>query len=161
MRMTSMISSPSIGQSSGFSQNDLFRGFSSIGNKVSDISDRATRRGRNNGTNFGTPQLTDRLKEGGLGGSFDNLLSGVKNLLPARKELVISKIVGDIMNPPQNEPSKADDYLYFDPKLSRNSRAPRQYKASFQEAIVFVVGGGNYVEYQNLQQIATVSMKGS
>lgn len=132
MRMTSMISSPSIGQSSGFSQNDLFRGFSSIGNK-----------------------LTDRLKEGGLGGSFDNLLSGVKNLLPARKELVISKIVGDIMNPPQNEPSKADDYLYFDPKLSRNSRAPRQHKASFQEAIVFVVGGGNYVEYQNLQQIAT------
>lgn len=101
------------------------------------------------------------MKEGGLGGSFDNLLSGVKNLLPARKELVISKIVGDIMNPPQNEPSKADDYLYFDPKLSRNSRAPRQYKASFQEAIVFVVGGGNYVEYQNLQQIATVSMKGS
>lgn len=52
MRMTSMISSPSIGQSSGFSQNDLFRGFSSIGNKVSDISDRATRRGRNNGTNL-------------------------------------------------------------------------------------------------------------
>ncbi|KAJ8663937.1 hypothetical protein O0I10_000212 [Lichtheimia ornata] len=131
MRMTSMISSPSVGQSSGFSQNDLFRGFSSIGNK-----------------------LTDRLKEGGLGGSFDNLLSGVKNLLPARKELVISKIVGDIMNPPQNEPSKADDYLYFDPKLSRNSRAPRQHKASFQEAIVFVVGGGNYVEYQNLQEIA-------
>ncbi|KAI7881626.1 Sec1-like protein [Lichtheimia hyalospora FSU 10163] len=137
MRMTSMISSPSVGQSSGFSQNDLFRGFSSIGNK-----------------------LTDRLKEGGLGGSFDNLLSGVKNLLPARKELVISKIVGDIMNPPQNEPSKADDYLYFDPKLSRNSRAPRQHKASFQEAIVFVVGGGNYVEFQNLQEIATVSMKG-
>lgn len=100
------------------------------------------------------------MKEGGLGGSFDNLLSGVKNLLPARKELVISKIVGDIMNPPQNEPSKADDYLYFDPKLSRNSRALRQHKASFQEAIVFVVGGGNYVEYQNLQEIANVSMEG-
>ncbi|KAI9321083.1 Sec1-like protein [Dichotomocladium elegans] len=133
MRMTSMISSPQTAQSSGFSQNDLFRGFSSIGNR-----------------------LTDRLKEGGLGGGFENLLSGVKNLLPARKELVISKIVADIMSAPQNEPSKADDYLYFDPKLARNSRAPRQHKASFQEAIVFVVGGGNYVEYQNLQEIATV-----
>ena len=83
-------------------------------------------------------------------------MSGVKNLLPVRRELVISKIVGDIMTPPQNEPSKADDYLYFDPKMSRSSRAARQHKASFQEAIVFVVGGGNYVEYQNLQEIATV-----
>ncbi|KAI9260722.1 Sec1-like protein [Phascolomyces articulosus] len=132
MRMTSMISSPQPGQGSGFSQNDLFRGFSSIGNK-----------------------LTDRLKEGGLGGGFENILSGVKNLLPVRKELVISKIVGDIMTPPQNEPSKADDYLYFDPKISRHSRSPRQHKTAFQEAIVFVVGGGNYVEYQNLQEIAT------
>ncbi|KAI9494686.1 Sec1-like protein [Zychaea mexicana] len=137
MRMTSMISSPTPGQGSGFSQNDLFRGFSSIGNK-----------------------LTDRLKEGGLGGGFENILSGVKNLLPVRKELVISKIVGDIMTPPQNEPSKADDYLYFDPKMSRNSRSPRQHKTAFQEAIVFVVGGGNYVEYQNLQEIATVKSSG-
>ncbi|KAG0167488.1 Vesicle trafficking between the ER and Golgi [Apophysomyces sp. BC1015] len=127
MRMTSMISS-SAPAPSGFSQNDLFRGFSSIGNK-----------------------LTDRLKEGG----FDNLLSGVKNLLPTRRELVVSKIVSDIMAPPQNEPSKADDYLYFDPKLSKNSRSPRQHKLAFQEAIVFVVGGGNYVEYQNLQELAT------
>ncbi|ORZ00420.1 Sec1-like protein [Syncephalastrum racemosum] len=132
MRMTSMISSPTAGQSSGFSQNDLFRGFSSIGNR-----------------------LTDRLKEGGLGGGFENLLSGVKNLLPVRKELVVSKIVADIMSPPQNEPSKADDYLYFDPKLSKqNARSPRQHKVTFQEAIVFVVGGGSYVEYQNLQEIA-------
>lgn len=100
--------------------------------------------------------MTDRLKEGGLGGGFENLLSGVKNLLPARKELIVSKIVADIMTPPQNEPSKADDYLYFDPKLNRSSRSPRQHKMAFQEAIVFVVGGGNYIEYQNLQQIATV-----
>lgn len=104
--------------------------------------------------------MTDRLKEGGLGGGFENLLSGVKNLLPVRKELVVSKIVADIMSPPQNEPSKADDYLYFDPKLSKqNARSPRQHKVTFQEAIVFVVGGGSYVEYQNLQEIAIVSVK--
>ncbi|KAF7725763.1 Vesicle trafficking between the ER and Golgi [Apophysomyces ossiformis] len=131
MRMTSMVSAPAPAPS-GFSQNDLFRGFSTIGNK-----------------------LTDRLKEGG----FDNLLSGVKNLLPTRKELVVSSIVSDIMTPPQNEPSKADDYLYFDPKLSKSSRSPRQHKLAFQEAIVFVVGGGNYVEYQNLQELATINME--
>lgn len=129
-----MISSPPQPQT-GFSQNDLFRGFSSIGNK-----------------------LSDRLKEGGLGGGFENLLSGVKNLLPTRRELVVSKIVSDIMTPPQNEVSKASDYLYFDPKVSKNSRSPRQHKVTFQEAIVFVVGGGNYVEYQNLQELATVSI---
>ncbi|KAI9019245.1 Sec1-like protein [Phycomyces nitens] len=129
MRMTSMLSSAPPTQT-GFSQNDLFRGFSSIGNR-----------------------LTDKLKEGALGGGFENLLSGVKNLLPTRKELVISKIVSDIMTPPQNEPSKADDYLSFDPKLGKNSRS--RQKMAFQEAIVFVVGGGNYVEYQNLQEIAT------
>jgi hypothetical protein len=32
--MTSMISSPNPNTSGGFSQNDLFRGFSSIGNRV-------------------------------------------------------------------------------------------------------------------------------
>ncbi|KAI8074947.1 Sec1-like protein [Gongronella butleri] len=131
MRMTSMLTSPNPNPStSSFSQNDLFRGFSSIGNK-----------------------LTDRLKEGGLSGGFENLLSGVKNLLPTKKELVISKIVSDIMSPPPNEQSKADEFLYFDPKLSKSSRSPRQNKVSFQEAIVFVVGGGNYVEYQNLQEL--------
>lgn len=131
MRMTSMIAPPTQPQT-GFSQNDLFRGFSSISNK-----------------------LSDRLKEGGLGGGFENLLSGVKNLLPIRKELVVSKIVSDIMSPPQNEISKASDFLYFDPKVSKNSKAPRQHKVAFQEAIVFVVGGGNYLEYQNLQELAT------
>ncbi|CAO3651259.1 unnamed protein product [Cunninghamella echinulata] len=139
MRMTSMMASPNPNASSGgFSQNDLFRGFSSIGNK-----------------------LTDRLKEGGLGGGFENLLSGVKNLLPTKKELVISKIVSDIMSPPMNESSKADDYLYFDPKLGKNNRSPRQNKVAFQEAIVFVVGGGNYVEYQNLQELASSSSSSS
>lgn len=93
-----------------------------------------------------------------MGGGFENLLSGVKNLLPTRKELVVSKIVSDIMNPPQNETSKASDYLYFDPKVGKNSRSPRQHKVAFQEAIVFVVGGGNYVEYQNLQELTAVSL---
>lgn len=101
--------------------------------------------------------MSDRLKEGGLGGGFENLLSGVKNLLPTRKELVVSSIVSDIMSPPPNEASKASDYLYFDPKVSKNSKNPRQHKIAFQEAIVFIVGGGNYLEYQNLQELATVS----
>lgn len=62
------------------------------------------------------------------------------------------------MSPPQNEISKASDFLYFDPKVSKNSKAPRSHKVAFQEAIVFVVGGGNYLEYQNLQELANVGL---
>ncbi|RUS21057.1 Sec1-like protein [Endogone sp. FLAS-F59071] len=121
-------------QPSAFGQtsSDLIGGFRFIGNR-----------------------LTDRLKEGGLGGSFENLLSGVKNLLPSRKELTLTKIVTSIISP-TSDTTETDDYLHFDPKLSRNAsggKAPKN-KVGFQEAIVFVVGGGNYVEYQNLQEYA-------
>jgi hypothetical protein len=52
-----------------------------------------------------------------------------------------------------------DDYLYFDPKSSRagdRPKAPRN-KAVFQNIFVVAIGGGNYVEYQNLQEYADVS----
>jgi sec1 family domain-containing protein 1 len=82
-------------------------------------------------------------------------LSGVKNLLPSRKELIISKVVSNIISP-TNEVSEVDDYLQFDPKLSKNAK-PSRHKVAYQEAIVFVIGGGNYIEYQNLQEVASVS----
>ncbi|KAG2179061.1 hypothetical protein INT43_001911 [Umbelopsis isabellina] len=129
MRMTSVAASTA--PQAGY-QNELLRGFSSIGNK-----------------------LTDRLKEGGLGGGFENLLSGVKNLLPSRKELIVSKIVSNIISP-INEISEVDDYLQFDPKLGKNAK-PSRHKVAYQEAIVFVIGGGNYIEYQNLQEVASFS----
>ncbi|MEQ2189750.1 Sec1 domain containing protein 1 [Goodea atripinnis] len=52
---------------------------------------------------------------------------------------------------------ETDDYRYFDPKMLRGSESsiPRN-KNPFQEAIVFVVGGGNYIEYQNLVDYAKV-----
>ncbi|KAG7258066.1 hypothetical protein CRUP_014821 [Coryphaenoides rupestris] len=50
---------------------------------------------------------------------------------------------------------ETDGYRYFDPKMLRGSESsiPRN-KNPFQEAIVFVVGGGNYIEYQNLVDYA-------
>ncbi|CAG8455710.1 11084_t:CDS:2 [Diversispora eburnea] len=131
-KMTVM--STPVSQSSGFGQSSqLFQGFSSIGNK-----------------------LTDRLKEGGLGGGFENLISGVKNLLPTRKDLTVTKIVESIMEPTTSNTNETDDYLFFDPKMARSSTVNKQARnrISFQEGIVFVVGGGNYIEYQNLQEYA-------
>ena len=119
-------------------------------------------------------QLTDRLKEGGVG--FDNLLSGVKNFLPARKDSVVTRIVDALMEPSSASTetlASTDDYLFFDPKQQRSTlglgagknasnattsssaanRRPNHSNTShFSEAIVFIVGGGSYVEYSALQE---------
>jgi len=47
--------------------------------------------------------------------------------------------------------AEVKDFRYFDPKILRavDSNVARN-RSPFQEAVVFVVGGGNYIEYQNL-----------
>ena len=55
--------------------------------------------------------------------------------------------------------TEVDEYEYLDPKVAPRSSVggeggaagdiPRT-KNAFNEAIVFMVGGGNYIEYQNL-----------
>lgn len=158
--MTMMTSAPSqpAPQSTG---GELFRGFSSISNR-----------------------LTDRLKDGALGANFENLISGVKNFLPVNKDLTITKITESLMDPASASSSaiaKTENYLYFDPR-SASARgtmpAPSQARhqqgipggvgslgpgtaatfgqrrQGFSEAIVFTVGGGSMDEYGNLQDWA-------
>jgi len=157
-RMTMMTSAPSAPVQPS-SDSNLFRGFSSISNR-----------------------LTDRLGAGALGTNFENLISGVKNFLPANKDITITKIVESLMDPQAASSSaiaKTEDYLYFDPR-SANARgtmpgAPSsrqgqhnapggfgpgttatfgQRRQGFSEAIVFTVGGGSMDEYGNLQDWA-------
>lgn len=52
-----------------------------------------------------------------------------------------------------------DDYLLFDPRSARASSGlgrggPGKNRHVFGEAVVFVVGGGGYVEYTNLLEWA-------
>ena len=52
-----------------------------------------------------------------------------------------------------------DDFRHFDPLLEPcegGSPLPPKSRAPFQDAIVFMVGGGNYAEYQNLVDYAKV-----
>ena len=157
-RMTMMTSAPSQPTQPASDMN-LFRGFSSISNK-----------------------LTDRLG-GGLGVNLDSLVSGVKNFLPVNKDITITKIVESLMDPASASSSaiaKTEDYLYFDPRSkdargtmpgahsSRQQQAPGgfgaptvgttatfgQRRQGFSEAIVFTVGGGSMDEYGNLQDWA-------
>ncbi|KAI1635342.1 sec1 protein [Biscogniauxia mediterranea] len=75
-------------------------------------------------------RLTDRLKETGVGvptnlaSNFDSLVGGIKNFLPANRDLTITKIVESIMDPQTASTSaiaKTENYLYFDPR-SANAR---------------------------------------
>lgn len=84
---------------------DLFQRFSSISNR-----------------------FTDRLKETGvptgLSSNFESLIGGIKNFLPANRDLTITKIVESIMDPSTASSSaiaKTENYLYFDPR-SANAR---------------------------------------
>lgn len=87
----------------------------------------------------------------------DNLISGVKNFLPARKDFIVTRLVEALMDP-SNASSQAltdtDEYLSFDPRAGRSTRPVQGGKGgsriAFSEAIVFVVGGGSYVEFGNL-----------
>lgn len=77
------------------------------------------------------------------------LMEGVKNLVIKKHNLPATRIIDALMD--MKTLQDVEDFRYFDPKLLRAdaSTVPRN-KSPFQEAYVFVVGGGNYIEYQNL-----------
>ncbi|KNC79335.1 hypothetical protein SARC_08271 [Sphaeroforma arctica JP610] len=51
----------------------------------------------------------------------------------------------------QKSEKEIEDYRYFDPKLLRQGDIVKT-RTIFSEAIVFMVGGGNYVEFHNLKE---------
>ncbi|KAH7886004.1 Sec1-like protein [Phlebopus sp. FC_14] len=138
----------------GGGQGELFRGFTALGNR-----------------------LTDRLKEGGL----ENLISGVKNFLPANKLLPVTRLTEALMDSSaasNQSLQETDEYIFLDPRAARHSHAGpgisggtsgsaasaasgpgRTRRMAFAEGMVFVVGGASYVEYGNLEEWATKSGK--
>lgn len=76
------------------------------------------------------------------------VMEGVKNLVLKEHYLPLTKIVDGLMDSSSKASQEALEYSYFDPKAFKDNEVQR--KNVFQHAIVFVVGGGNYIEYQNL-----------
>ena len=142
---------------------ELLKGFSSLSNR-----------------------LTDRLKEGGLGGvgsQFDNLISGVKNFLPARTAGgVVTRLVEALMDPTSASAAAlhdVEDYVLLDSRQGRArpgqrpaggqraggagsagtnaASAANAGRATYSDAIVFLVGGGSYVEYTDLVELCARS----
>jgi hypothetical protein len=117
--------------------------------------------------------FTNKLSSSTFGNvNLDALVSGVKNFLPANRDLTVTKIVESIMDPPAASSSaiaKTEGYLYFDPRSAHargtTGSAPKgqssvaganpsfgQRRQGYSEAIVFTVGGGSMDEYGNLQE---------
>lgn len=55
--------------------------------------------------------------------------------------------------------SSTDDYYYLDPKQLKQVEQVPKNRTTFQDVIVFIVGGGNYIEYQNLNDYVKVIIK--
>lgn len=79
------------------------------------------------------------------------VMEGVKNLVVKRHNLPVTKIVDHLMDFKNSQ--EMDEYLYLDPKQLKLTEIPKN-RSPFQDAIVFIVGGGNYIEYQNLVDYA-------
>ncbi|KAI0686071.1 Sec1-like protein [Cytidiella melzeri] len=148
-RMTVLTSSSAVGGSStpvigGTPGGELFKGFSALGNRL--------------------------MKDRGL----DNLISGVKNFLPANKLLPVTRLTEALMDSSAASNAslqETDEYLFLDPRAPRNPNAglgissvggaqggagtgARTKRMAFAEGTVFVVGGAGYVEYGNLEEWA-------
>ncbi|CAI4232126.1 unnamed protein product [Auanema sp. JU1783] len=94
------------------------------------------------------------------------VMEGVKNLVPRKHNLPLTRMIDSLVTVPSsstvginqmmgsNQASEADDLCYFDPKMmqgmSRDAASLRARQPPPQDVILFVIGGGNYVEYQNL-----------
>ncbi|KRY41123.1 Sec1 family domain-containing protein 1 [Trichinella spiralis] len=113
---------------------------------------------------FSSNATSDQYSGGGMKtvNMFSKLLSqssqfimeGVKNLVIPKRNLPLTGIVDAIMEMKNNP--EVDGYLQFDPKLYKTSVAyapqgqQQKSKTSFNDTIVFMIGGGTYAEYQNL-----------
>lgn len=88
------------------------------------------------------------------GQSISAVTAGVKNLLAGDHQLALSRIVEALMEGKPNP--EVDPYLIFDPRAPKSSSgsSSSHLKGPFREAIVFMIGGGNYVEYGSLQDLA-------
>jgi hypothetical protein len=78
-------------------------------------------------------------------------------MLPTRRELPVTQIVDAVMEG-NTSASCVEDYITFDPKTTKQEAITFQRPQTFTDAIVFVIGGGNYYEYHNLREYCQVSI---
>ena len=104
--------------------------------------------------------LVSRVYEHGHKG-LTQLASTVKGLMPSERAAPVSQLVDAWMEGAPDAPTdgsrsgrdnqaRQQPSLFLDPKAATTSRPSTAPARSFREAVVFLVGGGCYAEYQNL-----------
>lgn len=89
------------------------------------------------------------------GQSLNAVTAGVKNLLSSDRQLALTRTVEALM---EGRPvPETETYHFFDPRSPKSSSnaVSNHLKGPFKEAIVFMIGGGNYVEYGGLQEFSS------
>ncbi|ESQ50666.1 hypothetical protein EUTSA_v10022599mg [Eutrema salsugineum] len=88
------------------------------------------------------------------GQSISAVTAGVKNLLSSDQQLAVTRTVEALTEGKPNP--EFDSYLLLDPRAPKSSSGGgggSHVKGPFREAMVFMIGGGNYVEYGSLQEL--------
>lgn len=96
--------------------------------------------------NYGQSNISNLL-ETTFGQGLSSLTKGVKNLLAGEQQTAVTVAVESIMEPRQSP--DLETFMTFDPRLPAGTHA-QKHVGSIKEAIVFMVGGGNYLEAESL-----------
>ncbi|KAL1210410.1 SEC1 family transport protein SLY1 [Cardamine amara subsp. amara] len=87
------------------------------------------------------------------GQSISAVTAGVKDLLSSDQQLAVARTIEALTEGKPNP--EIDSYLMLDPKASKSgSIGGSHVKGPFKEVIVFMIGGGNYIEYSSLQELS-------
>ena len=101
------------------------------------------------------PALATQFAADFLGSTFGqgltNLTKGVKNLLTGEQEAAVTVAVDALMSGKSSPETQG--YLVLDPKGAPGNA--RTSESSYKEAIVFLIGGGNYNEWSSLASWAS------
>lgn len=83
----------------------------------------------------------------GWGGRLGGLANAVSQTIGGKKMLcATTRALDSILN------NDDEEYKYFDPKIMRPVEGQPKSKQPIRDAILFVIGGGSYIEYQNLME---------
>lgn len=111
--------------------------------------------GKNKPGGASDPALTSQFAADFLGSTFGqgltNLTKGVKNLLTGEQEAAVTVAVDSLMGGKASP--ETEGYLVLDPKAPPGSA--KKSTSSYKEAIVFLIGGGNYTEWNSLASWAS------
>ena len=101
-------------------------------------------------------RLADKAGVGGVvNRGVSALAAGVRQLLPSVRQTPVTQLVSALMD--NKGGAEEEAYAYLDPKLGRGAdgaSAASRSRNPYNQAIAFVVGPGNYLEYQSLRQCA-------